>query len=109
LAAAGIAVSLAAGAWPAAAQDAPATIALTIKDHRFTPATIEIPANAKVKLVITNADATAEEFDSSALHREKVIPAGGTGSLFIGPLKPGSYAFEGEYHEDTAKGQVVVK
>jgi hypothetical protein len=81
---------------PAFAQDQ--TFALTIKDHKFEPAEIEIPANTKVTLKVTNADATPEEFDSSQLHREKVIPAGKDALIVIGPLKPGRYEFVGEYH-----------
>ena len=49
-------------------------ISLTIRDHRFTPAEIRVPANVKVRLVVDNQDAAPEEFDSHALNREKVIP-----------------------------------
>ena len=35
---------------------------LSIKDHRFQPDTIEIPAGTKVKLLVKNLDATPEEF-----------------------------------------------
>jgi plastocyanin len=96
---------LAAG--PAGAQDQ--TFALTIKDHKFEPTEIEIPANTKVKLQVTNADSTPEEFDSPQLHREKVIPGGKDATIIIGPLKPGRYEFMGEYHSKTARGAVVVK
>jgi Cupredoxin-like domain len=82
---------------------------LTIKDHRFAPDTLEIPANVRAKLMIKNADPTPEEFDSDSLHREKVIPGGTEGIVFVGPLEPGSYAFMGEYHMDTAKGRVIAK
>ena len=47
--------------------------ALAIKDHRFVPEEIRIPANQKVKLVVHNQDATPEEFESHELNREKVI------------------------------------
>ena len=82
---------------------------LTLKEHRFEPATIEIPAHKKVKLTIKNLDAAAEEFDSADLHREKVIPAGREGVVYIGPLDPGTYKFKGEYNPATAVGSVVVK
>ncbi len=85
------------------------TYHLTIKDHRFDPATLNIPAGKRVKLVIKNLDATPEEFDSSDLHREKVVPGGGEGSLYIGPLSAGTYRFVGEYNEATAKGEIVAK
>ncbi len=100
--------ALAAGgpARPAAAED---SYGLTIKDHTFIPDTLEVPANARVKLVVKNEDATPEEFDSDNLHREKVVPAGAEAIIYIGPLKPGTYEFKGEYHQDTAKGRVVAK
>lgn len=82
---------------------------LVIKDHRFTPTEVKIPAGKKVKLIVDNQDATAEEFESHALNREKVIASKSKASIFIGPLAPGKYAFVGEYHEDTAKGTVVAE
>jgi plastocyanin len=84
-------------------------VTITIKNHRFDPETVQIAAGQKVKLVIRNLDATAEEFDSDDLHREKVIPGGREGVVFIGPLKAGTYKFIGEYNAATARGQVVVK
>ncbi len=86
-----------------------AAVNLVISQHRFQPAEITVPANTKVKLVIDNQDNTAEEFESHALNREKVIPANKTGVIFIGPLKPGKYEFFGEFHPSTAKGTVIVK
>ena len=82
---------------------------LVIENHKFTPETVTVPVGKKVKLVIENRDATAEEFDSHDLNREKVIPGKSTASVFIGPLKPGEYKFVGEFNEKTAKGVIVAK
>ena len=82
---------------------------LVIRDHRFTPAEIVVPANAKVKLVVDNQDATPEEFDSHALNREKVIAGRSKAVIFIGPLAPGRYPFMGEFNAASAQGAVVVK
>lgn len=82
---------------------------IAIKNHRFEPPEIIVPANQKVKLVIENRDATPEEFESHDLKREKVIAGGGKANLWIGPLRPGTYTFVGEYHEDTAKGRLIAK
>ena len=82
---------------------------LTIKDHRFTPAEIKVPANQRVAITVVNQDATPEEFDSSALKVEKVIAGNSKGVVRIGPLKPGRYPFIGEYNEATAKGVVVAE
>ena len=85
------------------------TVEITIKDHKFNPAEITIPADTKVKLVIKNMDPTPEEFESHTLHREKIIPGGKQAIIFIGPLSPGTYKFFGEFNPETAKGRVIVK
>ena len=82
---------------------------LTIKDHTFSPATLEVPAGEKIKLIIDNQDASAEEFESYDLNREKIIPGNSKGQVFIGPLKPGSYGFFGEFNADKAKGTIIAK
>jgi hypothetical protein len=82
---------------------------LTIKDHQFEPTTLTVPAGQKVKLTVKNLDPTPEEFESHELNREKIVPGGGTVSIFIGPLKAGEYPFFGEFHEDTAKGVIIAK
>ena len=92
-----------------AAMAADEGIALSIKDHRFEPAEVVVPAGQKVKLLVTNNDATPEEFESHALDIEKVVPAGTTATITIGPLDPGRYEFVGEFHEDSAKGAIVAK
>jgi plastocyanin len=82
---------------------------LVIKDHVFAPAELRVPAGKKIKLIIDNQDATAEEFESHALNREKVIPANSKAPVFVGPLKPGRYPFVGEFHEKTANGVIVAE
>jgi len=107
--------SLAAAAFLALALAPPAQAAgepdftITLKDHRFTPSEIRIPANVKVRLVIDNQDPAPEEFDSHALNREKVIPGRSKGFVFVGPLAPGRYPFMGEFNAATAQGVVVAE
>ncbi|HXX84050.1 MAG TPA: cupredoxin domain-containing protein [Casimicrobiaceae bacterium] len=82
---------------------------LVIQDHQFEPSELTIPAGKKVKLIIENKDATAEEFESHELNREKVVPAKGQVTVFVGPLKPGRYPFFGDFHKDTAKGVLIAQ
>ncbi len=82
---------------------------LVIRNHRFDPAELKIPANQRVKLTVHNQDDTPEEFESHQLNREKLVPPGSKVVIFIGPLKPGRYDFWGEYNEATAKGVVVAE
>lgn len=108
--AAGLAASLLALCCAAGAAHADdATLQLTIENHQFSPATLEVAAGQKVKLQIKNLDKTAEEFESDDLHREKLIPGGHEATVVIGPLKPGTYKFKGEFHPKTAQGTIVVK
>jgi len=94
---------------PLAAHAADDTITTTIKNHVFTPSEIKVPANKRVMITVVNEDSTPEEFDSSALKVEKVVPGKSRGVVRIGPLKPGKYPFIGEYHESTAKGVVIAE
>ncbi len=82
---------------------------VVIKDHKFSPTEIVVPANTKVILIVENQDATPEEFESHEMHREKIIAGNKTAKIRIGPLKPGNYPFFGEFHEDTAKGVVIAQ
>jgi hypothetical protein len=82
---------------------------LTIKDHRFTPTELKVPANKRVQITVINDDPTAEEFESHEMKVEKVIPGKSKATVRIGPLKPGRYPFFGEFHEATAKGTVIAE
>ena len=82
---------------------------IIIKNHRFLPETLEIPAHTKVKLVVKNQDPTPEEFESYELNREKVIPGNAQATIFVGPLEPGTYPFFGEFNQKTAQGKIVAR
>lgn len=82
---------------------------IEIKDHKFSPEALEVPAGQKVKLEVVNNDATAEEFESYELNREKIIKGNSSAIIFIGPLEPGSYPYFGEFNMDTAKGTIIAK
>ena len=101
----GMAAFLAMGAAAARADD----YVLTIKDHRFTPTEIKIPANKRVQITVVNDDATPEEFESKEMKVEKVIPGKSKGVVRVGPLRPGRYPFFGEFHEATAKGTLIAE
>ena len=94
-------------ALPALAADT--DYALTIKDHKFAPAELRVPAGKKIKLVIENQDATPEEFESHELNREKVIPGKSKSTIFIGPLKAGKYPYIGEFNQKTANGVIIAE
>ena len=84
-------------------------LTLTIKDHKFTPTEIKVPANKRFEITVINDDATPEEFESHPMKVEKVIPGKSKGVVRIGPLKAGRYPFVGEFHESTAKGVLIAE
>jgi plastocyanin len=100
---------VAAVSYPSVVHADDTAFALTIKDHRFEPSEITVPTDQKVKLVIKNLDATPEEFESHDLNREKIVAGGREITLYIGPLKAGTYGFFGEFHQDTAQGRIIAK
>ena len=51
----------------------------------------------------------AEEFDSAALGKKKVLAPGASSFLVFHGLKPGAYKFFGEFHSNTALGRFIAK
>lgn len=83
--------------------------AVQIRDHRFVPSRLSVPAGKKIKISIENLDPSAEEFESYDLHREKVVSGKGKIALFIGPLKAGEYKYFGEFNPKTAQGVIAAE
>jgi hypothetical protein len=88
---------------------ADAPIAVTLKNHRFSPSVIKVKANQPNMIILSNEDDTADEFDSSSLKVEKVVPGHQKGNVRIRALAPGKYPFMGEYHAATAQGVVIAQ
>jgi plastocyanin len=95
--------------FPAVCLAASPEFSLSIKNHQFSPAELKVPAGQKIKLLVSNQDATPEEFESHSLNREKVISGNASATIYIGPLTPGKYAYFGEFHADTARGVIIAE
>ena len=95
--------------FPLASMAADLEFGLTIKDHRFAPTELKVPAGKKIKLVVSNQDSTPEEFESHELNREKLIAGNGKATIYIGPLTPGKYPFYVEFNEKTSRGVIVAE
>ena len=102
-----LAVALACAAAVPIAAFAADPVQLTLKDHRFTPAVVRVPAGERFRIEVSNQDPTPAEFESSDLRAEKIVVPGGKISVFAGPLKPGTYTFFDDYHPDLAKGTLT--
>src|SRR5689334_1369906 len=91
---------------PALAQES--TVSIAIRDTGFVPAEISVPSGTKIELSIKNEQQRAAEFESTSLRREKVIPPGATGTVYVGPLQPGRYEFFDDF-QPSNRGFLVAK
>jgi plastocyanin len=92
----------------ALAADAP-SFELSLKEHKFEPASLTVPAGTRVKLTIKNLDETPAEFESHDFRAEKIVPGGGEVSLYVGPLKAGSYVFFDDFQAADTRGTLIAK
>lgn len=92
----------------ASADDMP-TFKLLMKDGRFFPETLEVPANTRFRLEVKNEGPGATEFESLELKKELVLAPGVTRNLVFFPMKPGSYKFFDDFHPETGQGKIVAK
>jgi plastocyanin len=98
-----------AAAAPVALAAGSAEPTIVIKDHKFEPAELHVPAGQRITVTVENRDATPEEIESKTLRVEKVIPGSGKGIVRFGPLHAGTYTFFGDFHQDTAQGKVIAE
>lgn len=92
---------------PAWAEDVP-EVTLTFLGDRFEPAEVPVPADVKFSLRIVNKSTISMEFESKALHREKLVPPGKEARVFIGPVKAGTYEFFDDFHPKI-RGNLVAR
>lgn len=81
---------------------------LHIKDHKFIPYIVELPANKKINITVYNDDPTIEEFESIDLKREKIVLGNSSTKIVLAPLAPGEYKFFGDFHQESAQGKIIV-
>ena len=95
--------------FPAGARGEDVVIELRFENRRFAPETITVPANQPVTLRITNTSKEAIEFESFKLNREKVVGPGETIIVRLPALRPGTYDFYDDFHQDVPAGSIVAK
>ena len=92
---------------PALADDP--TFKIDIKDGVITPLEMEVPANARIRLEVTNSGTSPAEFESVQLKKEKVIAGGNTSVMVIRNLDPGTYDFFDDFHIDMPHAKITAK
>lgn len=82
---------------------------ITITNGVFEPASIEVPAKKRFKIIIKNTGNVPAEFENLSLRVEKVLGPGVQSFVVIHPLKPGTYHFIDEFHLDKAGFDIISK
>ena len=93
----------------AGAAHATDAVELRYADHRFTPASVNVPAGQAFTVKVVNASKQTIEFESFKLNREKVVTPGEATVVRIPALSPGSYDFYDDFHQDVPQGSIVVR
>jgi Cupredoxin-like domain len=99
-----VAVALTAGA-----RGEDTVVELRFENRRFIPQTITVPPNQSLTLRITNASKEPIEFESFKLNREKVVGPGETIIVRLPALRPGTYDFYDDFHQDVPAGSIIAK
>lgn len=94
---------------PMAFADEATVYEMTLENHSFTPVNLMVPAGKAFKIKLSNLDDTPAEFESKQLRFEKVVVGKKDITVSVKALKPGTYGFYDEYHEDVATGTVTAQ
>lgn len=95
-------------AMPGLAQEQTPSFALTLRDGKWEPEELQVPAGRKFELRVTNATTRGAEFESKDMRREKVIAPGQSVVINAGPLRAGTYEFFDDFRPGT-RGRVVAR
>ena len=82
---------------------------IAFKDGAVAPLRLEVPANRRFQLLLRNDGETPAEFESSELHKEKVLAPKTAAILVIRTLDPGEYPFFDDFHPDAPKAVLIAK
>lgn len=105
----GLILAVFASAAPAASAQQLPSFTITVKDGRFSPDRLEVPAGKRVKLVLKNEGPGPLEFENPEMRVEKVISAGVTSFVVLPRLQPGQYDFIDEFNPFTGELKVIAK
>ncbi len=82
---------------------------VTVRDGRFHPDRLEVPAGVRVRLVLKNEGPGPLEFENDEMHIEKVLSAGATSFVVLPKLQPGEYGFVDEFNPITGELTVIAR
>lgn len=98
-----------AGGLPITGQADDTGAVIELNDGAFIPSRLEVAAAGSVRIVLRNSGKQPAEFESRALRKELLIPAGAETAITLRSPARGTYDFFDDFHPDAAKGVIVVK
>ena len=85
------------------------TFHVVVRDGRFAPDRIEVPAATRIKLTLQNDGPGPLEFENDEMHIEKILAAGGRSFVVLPKLVPGEYSFVDEFNPITGELVLIAK
>jgi hypothetical protein len=85
----------------------PEAIEIQFVGHKYIPQIVRVQAGAPFTIRVTNSSRDRIEFESFKLNRERVIEPGQTVVLRLPALRPGSYDFYDDFHQDVPEGEII--
>ena len=79
-----------------------------VNDH-FEPVSFNVATGKPLKLMVTNQGASAIEFESFELNRERVVQPGQTITVHLPKLDRGQYHFFDDFHHEVAQGTITAQ
>lgn len=92
-----------------AAQMTDLSFMIEFKDHHFFPQNLAVPAGRPIRIKVVNSSRETIEFESFSLNRERAIKPGESIIVRIPALRPGTYDFFDDFHQDVPEGAIVSK
>jgi uncharacterized cupredoxin-like copper-binding protein len=97
------------GAAPRRAAAPLPSFAVSIRDGRFSPNRLEVPAGQRVRLELANEGPGPLEFENADMHVEKILAAGARSFVILPGLPPGEHSFVDEFNPITGELIVIAK
>ena len=82
---------------------------VTLSKGRISPATLEVPAGKRIKLVLRNEGPSPSEFENLDMHIEKILAPGAQSFVVLSSMRAGTYRFIDEFHPDAGGLSLIVK
>jgi Cupredoxin-like domain len=83
------------------------SIEIQFNNHRFIPQKVEVHAGMPLTIRVLNSSKERIEFESFKLGRENVVEPGQAIVLQLPALRPGTYDFYDDFHDDVPEGVIV--